>query len=118
MKGAQGFSLLEKQILALHFNGTYLSNFDFKRIAEQIGLDIDLADREKMLKVLLKKAAEEGKNAELVAAFTQMLSNRIQAYRALMERYPEAKEVIMPYIQKTRSTIMLLQQRLSANPYE
>ena len=114
----QGFSLLEKQLLALHFNGTYLSNFDFKHIAEEIGIDIDLADREKMLKHLLKEAAKAGKMADFVAATTKLFMRRIRRYQAWMELYPEAQEIITSYIQKTRSTIMLLQQRMQINPYE
>jgi len=114
----QGFSLLEKQILALHYNGTYLSNFDFKKIAEEIGVEIDLADREKMLKTLLKKAAETGKMAQLASAMAALVQKRIAYYNNLLQRYPKAKDVILPYIQKSRSTIMLLQQRSRMNPYE
>ncbi len=114
----QGFSLLEKQLLALHFNGSYLSNFDFKHIAEEIGIDIDLADREKMLKHLLKEAAKAGKMADFVAATTKLFMRRIHRYQAWMEHFPEATQIITTYIQKTRSTILLLQQHLSTNPYE
>ena len=113
-----GFSLLEKQILALHYNGSYLSNFDFKDIAEKIGIEIDLADREKMLKNLIKKANEENKFLDFVAAMTQMLNNRIKEYNELAALHPKSKEIITSYIQKTRSTIMLLQQRARTNPYE
>ena len=118
MKGTQGFSLLEKQLLALHFNGSYLSNFDFKHIAEEIGIDIDLADREKMLKYLIKKADETQKMADFVAAITQLLMQRIHCYQRWIELYPEAQEIIAPYMQKTRSTIMLLQQHMHTNSYE
>jgi len=114
----QGFSLLEKQILALHYNGIYISNFDFKKIADIIGIELDLADREKMLKTLLKKTKEANKENELMQAFSELFSKRVKEYQALINRFPEASEAIMPWIQKSRSIMMLLQQRLRMSPYE
>ncbi|SMC08634.1 hypothetical protein [Nitratiruptor tergarcus] len=114
----QGFSLLEKQILALHYNGSYITNFEFQQLAQEIGIDLDLADREKMLKTLLKKAMEENKMVQLIAAFTKLLNSRIQEYTTLANRYPYAQDIIGSYIQKTRATLMLLQQRARMNPYE
>ena len=113
-----GFSMLEKQLLALHFNGSYISNFDFKEIAKKIGVEVDLADREKMFKNLLKIAREENKEAELYRAISDLLVERMEEYRQLSELYPKARDILGSYIQKTRSTIMLLQQRSRMNPYE
>ena len=113
----QGFALLEKQILALHYNGSYITNFEFGQIAKNIGIELDLADREKMLKNLLKKTIEAHKENELIAEFAKLLNSRILDYQRLAQLHPEAKEIIGEYIQKTRSTLMLLQQRLRSNPY-
>ncbi|BCD68908.1 hypothetical protein [Nitratiruptor sp. YY09-18] len=113
-----GISLLEKQILALHYNGTYITNFDFKKAGEEIGIEVDLADREKMLKYLLKNANEAGKMPQLAQALATLMQKRIATYNKLLENYPNAKDIIVQYIQKTRSTIMLLQQRARMNPYE
>ncbi|MRI59125.1 MAG: hypothetical protein C6H99_06445 [Epsilonproteobacteria bacterium] len=111
-------NLFEKQLLALHYNGSYITNFDLKRIAQNIGIELDLADREKMLKALLKKVQEENKTPQLIQAFTKLLNERIQEYNELSQLHPNAKEIIGSYIQKTKATIMLLQQRLRMNPYE
>ena len=111
-------SLFEKQLLALHYNGSYITNFELGRIAQSIDIELDLADREKMLKALLKKAQEQDKMADLVQALTRLLNKRIDEYGELLQLHPKAKDVIGSYIQKTRSTIMLLQQRLRMNPYE
>ncbi len=113
----QGFALFEKQLLALHYNGSYITNFEFRDIAQKIGLDLDLADREKMLKNLLKMAVQEHKEAELIQEMTKLLNSRIEEYRNLANMHPECSNVLSDYIQKTRSTIMLLQHRLRMNPY-
>ncbi len=116
-KSEAGFSLLEKQILALHYNGTYINNFEFQKIAKSIGIDLDLSDREKMLKNLIKKVKEEHKERPFIATMTKFLQGRIKQYEELLASHPQSKEIVMPYIQKTRSTILLLQQRFMANPY-
>ncbi|BCD61102.1 MULTISPECIES: hypothetical protein [unclassified Nitratiruptor] len=118
MKQDQGFSIFEKQILALHYNGTYITNFEFQQIAKEAGLEVDLADREKMLKTILQQAKAKNKELELIGAFTKLLNNRIKTYQDLLQQFPESKEIIGGYIQKTRSTMMLIQQRLRTNPYE
>ncbi len=114
----EGFSLLEKQILALHYNGSYITNFELQELGRAIGIAIDLADREKMLKNLLKRAMEEEKMAQLATAFAKLCNSRIAEYSALAKRYPKAQDIINSYIQKTRATVMLLQQRARMNPYE
>ncbi len=114
----EGFNIFEKQILALHYNGSYISSFEFQQIGKEAGIEVDLADREKMLKVLLKKAQEEDKLPQLIQAFTKLLNSRIMEYQNFLQLFPDAKEVIGEYIQKTRSTMLLLQQRLRMNPYE
>jgi len=113
-----GFSLLEKQILGLHYCGSYITNFELRRIGEQIGIETDLADREKMLKNLIKTARENAKEAELFAAIAGLLQERIKEYEALAKSHPDAADAIADYIQKGRSTIMLLRHRAKANPYE
>ncbi len=117
-KRESGFSLLEKQILALHFCGSYITNFEFRTIGEKVGIEVDLADREKMLKNLVRIAKERGKEAELFGAVAALLQERIKEYEALAKSHPDAADTIADYIQKGRSTIMLLRHRAKANPYE
>ncbi len=110
--------MLEKQLLALHYSGSYITNFEFKEIADSLGLEVDLADREKMVKNLLKTSGEQNRQKELFDAVCELLQKRIKEYQQLLELYPDAKDIVGGYIQKTRSTIMLLQQRSRMNPYE
>ncbi len=117
-KQETGFSMLEKQILALHFSGSYITNFEFKKIAQEVGIEVDLADREKMLKNMLRLAKEQNKEAALFSAIANLLQERLKTYTELGNTYENARDIIMSYIQKTRSTIMLLNQRARMNPYE
>jgi len=112
------FSLLEKRILALHFSGSYITNFEFKTIGQKVGLEVDLADREKMLKTLFKQAKEKNKEPQLLEAIAEVLQERLQNYRELAQNHPKAKEVVEEYIQKCRSTIMLLGQKARISHYE
>ncbi len=115
---SNSFSLLEKQLLALHYNGSYITNFEMQEVARDIGLQIDLADREKMLKKLLQQASEHNKLSELATRLIKLLNDRLQTYQLLLQRFPNSASIIQTYIQKTRSTQLLVQQRLRTNPYE
>ncbi|WP_200762897.1 hypothetical protein [Nitrosophilus alvini] len=114
-----GFSLLEKQILAVFYSGCYITNKELMKAGKEAGINnIDLCDRDLMLKKLI---AEANKKDNLPALFTQIskiLNERIKNYSELLHTYPASKEVISKWIQKARSTDLLLKQRMRANPYE
>ncbi|MRI83854.1 MAG: hypothetical protein C6I00_05465 [Nitratiruptor sp.] len=115
---ASHFSLLEKQILALHFSGSYISNFEFKQIGHSIGIEIDLADREQMLKNLITKAKELHKEAQLFQAIATLIQERIDHYEKWRQTYPQGRPIIDEYIKKGRNTIALLEQKARMATYE
>ncbi|NPA04127.1 MAG: hypothetical protein GXO61_04620 [Epsilonproteobacteria bacterium] len=105
-------SFFEKRILALHYNGVYISNFDLQKVASAIGIELDLAQREKMLKSLLKKAKEEGKSEILLQELIELLQRRKKNYLELAYLYPASKEILLNYVNKTDATIEWLKDSI------
>jgi len=50
--------------------------------------------------------------------FIQLLQERTKIYNDLAQTFPSAAPLIQQWIQKARSTIMLLQREMRSNPYE
>jgi len=107
-----GSGFFQKRLLALHYNGVYISNFDLQKIASNIGIELDLAQREKMLTHLLKLAKEQGKLEQLKEELIFLLEKRSREFVKLAQLYPQAKEILLNYVHKTSSTIAWLKDSI------
>ena len=112
------YSMLIKQILALHFSGAYITNKEFVEIGKNIGIDVDLADRETVFKKILSKAVEENKENELFGAISNILKQRFKEYKRLSDEFPNSKEIINEWMHKLRSIDLLIRQRARMSIYE
>ncbi len=112
------YSMLIKQILALHFSGCYISNKEFVEIGKKIEIVIDLSDRETVFKNLLSIAIQQNKEVELFNALSYLLKQRFDEYSKLAKDFPNASDVIQKWMHKLRSIDMLIKQKIRMNPYE
>ncbi|MRJ02412.1 MAG: hypothetical protein GXO19_00630 [Epsilonproteobacteria bacterium] len=111
-------ALLEREILALHFSGSYITNRELQRVGEKIGLQVDLTDRERLLKNLMAKARESRKESQLFLELARLFEERVASYRALKERYPEAGDIVEEYIEKSRRSGARLRREAQVSAYE
>ncbi|WP_281951695.1 hypothetical protein [Nitrosophilus kaiyonis] len=112
------YSMLTKQILALHFSGTYITNKEFIELGKKIGIDVDLADRETVFKKILSKAIEENIEAEFFNELSNVLKSRFDEYKKLADEFANSSEIIKEWMQKLRSLDMLIKQRARMSIYE
>ncbi|GEM_PF-1536181 len=117
-KSIEKYSLLIKQILAVHYSGCYITNKELKEISSKLDIDIDLADREAMLKRLIALAAERNRINEVFLEISKILKNRFQIYSKLANDYEECASEIREWMQKCKSIDLLIKQRARINPYE
>lgn len=112
------YSMLIKQILALHFSGCYITNKEFLKIAKNIGIEEDLTDRETLLKKILTRAVNENKEVQFFNELSKLLKNRFDIYSSLAKDFPNASDIINNWMQKLRSLNMLIKQRMKMSIYE
>ena len=112
------YSMLTKQILALHFSGAYITNKEFVELGKKIGIDVDLADRESVFKKILSKAVEQNKEAEFFNEISAILKNRYKEYKKIADDFPNSSEIIKNWMQKLRSIDMLIKQKIRMNMFE
>lgn len=112
------YSQLHKQFMAIYFSGIYVSNFELKKIADAVGFEVDLSDRDKMFHTMIGLAKEQEKMPQFIGACVALIKGRIEGYIALSERFPDSKNVIHQWIHKANSTILLLQREVRVSAYE
>jgi len=108
---------IERQLMAVHYSGVYLSNADIVRVGKKMGLDLPLKERMSLLKELMHEAHEQGLKPRMMQGFVEILQERARAYQQLAQDYPAAMPVLGPMIQKARSTALLLQREMRSDPY-
>lgn len=109
---------LAQKLLSVHYSGMYLTAFDIATIAEKIGYDSIVGNREEMMVGLLNYADEEGKLDTVSTYFSEIVIDRCTHYEALLENYPDAKVSISPWILKSRNVSNLFAQAQQKSPYD
>jgi len=95
--------MIERHLLSTNLCGCYISNFDLAKIAKSCDIELDLTDRAKMLKLLLKKAHQEDKIQLLTQTLIAFLANRASKF----SRYPQ-NPIFAEQLHKIRATQQLL----------
>ncbi|WP_187647540.1 hypothetical protein [Nitrosophilus labii] len=112
------YSMLTKQILALYFSGCYITNKEFQQIGKNIGIEVDLSDRETVFKKILSLAVKNEKEVEFFNEILKLLKKRFNEYSNLAQDFPNSSDVIKEWMQKLRSIDLLIKQKIRMNPYE
>lgn len=108
---------IERQLMAVHYCGVYLTNADMVEVGKKMGLELGLKERMSLLKDLMHEAHESGKKGEMIQGFIEILQKRARAYQEQAQQFPEAAELLQSMIQKARATAMLLQREMRSDPY-
>ena len=111
------YGAIERQLMAVHYCGVYITNADIVRIAEGMGYTFGLKNRTSLLKDLMHEAYESGRTPEMLQAFSRLLQERASGYQALAKSFPASASVLHDMIQKARATVMLMQREMRGDPY-
>ncbi|SFO91356.1 hypothetical protein [Hydrogenimonas thermophila] len=109
---------VERHLMALFYSGVYVTNADIVKVGKLLGLELPLKDRMALLKQIMHHAHENNMKSQMMQGFMQLLQERTKIYNDLAQNFPTAAPLIQQWIQKARSTIMLLQREMRSNPYE
>ena len=109
---------VERHLMALFYSGVYVTNADIAKVAKSLGLDLPLKDRVALLKQIMHYAHENNIKPQMMQGFIELLQERAKTYNDLVQNFPSAAPLIQNWIQKARSTILLLQREMRGNPYE
>ncbi|WP_201352203.1 hypothetical protein [Hydrogenimonas urashimensis] len=109
---------VERQLMALFYSGVYITNADIVKVGKSLGLQLPLKERTALLKQIMQHAYDNDMKPAMLQAFIQLLQERIKSYQTLAQAFPTAAPLIQTWIQKARSTAMLLQREMRSNPYE
>jgi len=109
---------VERHLMALFYSGVYVTNADIVKVGKLLGLYLPLKDRMALLKQLMHHAHENNMKPQMMQGFIELLQERTKIYNDLAQNFPTTAPLIQQWIQKARSTIMLLQREMRSNPYE
>jgi len=109
---------VERHLMALFYSGVYVTNADIVKVGKLLGLELPLKDRMALLKQLMHHAHENSMKPKMMQGFIELLKERTKVYNNLAQNFPTTAPIIQQWIQKARSTIMLLQREMRSNPYE
>ena len=109
---------VERHLMAVFYSGVYITNADIVEVGKKLGLDLPLKDRMALLKQLMRHAHDNNLKTQLMQGFLDVINRRANAYRQLLQDFPDAAAVLEPMIQKARSTALLLQREMRSSPYE
>jgi len=108
---------LERQLMALFYSGVYITNADLVRVAKEMGLELPLKERMALLKEMMHEAYENNLKPQMIQGFTALIQERVKIYQDYAQAFPTAAPLIGQWLQKARSTLMLLQRELRSDPY-
>jgi len=109
---------VENHLLALFYSGVYITNAEMVKVGKSLGLDLPMKDRTALLKHIMRYAHDNDLKPQMLLGFIGVIKSRIESYEMLAKEFPQAKNVIAGWIQKARSTVLLLQREMRINPYE
>ncbi len=109
---------VERHLMAVFYSGVYVTNADIVKVGKSLGLDLPMKDRMALLKQIMRHAYENNMKAQMMQGFIQLLQERTKTYHTLAQNFPAAAPLMQQWIQKARSTTLLLQREMRSNPYE
>lgn len=112
------YETLEKHILSAHHSGVYVSSHDLVQIGRELGYDPGYKERDILLKRMLGDAKQDGKLTDLLAKLGQLLKKRAQIYTQLGNEHMAARDMISEWLQKAKSTDLLIKREAAKAHYE
>lgn len=112
------YESLEKHILSVHHSGVYVSSHDLVEIGKTLDYDLPLKERDILLRKMLGDAKKDGKLTELLGQLGLLTKRRAQIYTQLEKVHMPAREVISQWLQKAKSTDLLIKREAAKSQYE
>lgn len=106
------YETLERQLLALYHSGIYLSSYDIVVVGKEVGYDLPLKERDILLRKLIGEAKKDGNLVLLLERLSMLVAKRASLYRTLGNSHPYARGLISSWIQKAKSTDLLLKREI------
>ncbi|MBN2825277.1 MAG: hypothetical protein JXQ76_08140, partial [Campylobacterales bacterium] len=104
------YESLEKHLLSTYSSGVYISSFDLVQIAAKLGLELPLKERDILMRKLFGEMKEQNRLNDLLAHLMLFFKDRATAYTRLGNQHIDARDVISNWIQRAKSTDMLLKR--------
>jgi len=112
------YESLEKHLLSTYFSGVYISSYDLVQIAKRLDVELALKERDVLMRKLFGEMKEQNRLNDLLAQFMLFFKDRATAYTRLGNQHMDARDIIGSWIQKAKSTDMLLKreaQKVASN---
>ena len=104
------YESLEKHILSVYHSGVYISSHDLVVIGRELGYDLPLKERGRLLKKMLGNARDDGKLSSLLGELALLLKRRAQIYVKLGNEHTKAREAISVWLHKAKTTDLLIKR--------
>ncbi len=111
------FTALENHFLNTYFSGLYLSQSDLISLAQALGLNMYMNNREMLIKQLLNDCDQKGLLPQLMSALMALIDERVEEYHRLSLDYPQSHTILARLAQKANGTKNLIARENRGNPY-
>ena len=109
---------LEKRLLSTFFSGIFITNSDIVKIGKHFNIVLAHKKKELILKELFTEAKKNSIFKEVSMMIIDIINDRIEQYKQLIDKYPKSQQIINKWIQKANSLKLLLQREMAGNIYE
>jgi len=104
------YESMEKHLLSTYSSGVYISSYDLVEIGKKLGVELPLKERDILMRKLFGDMKEAGKLGDLLAQFMLFFKDKTTTYTRLGNQHIDARDVIGNWMQKAKSTDMLLKR--------
>ncbi len=84
---------IKKEMLAPARCGVYFSKLDIKVIGLMIGEDVQVKERRRMLRDILRSVTSKDEFKSFIDAVDEVANSKIKVYNELMEHFPSSKDI-------------------------
>lgn len=103
---------IQKHMLAPIKCGVYFSRLDIKVIGLMIDEDVQVRQRKRMLRDILRSITNKKELQAFIDAVNQTANEKIAVYEQLMAMFPSSKELFEPKIEQNKKFRALLEKIL------
>lgn len=106
------YESLEKHLLSTYSSGVYISSYDIVVMAQKLGIELPLKERDVLMRKLFGDMKEQNRLGDLLAQLILFFKDRATLYTRLGNQHIDARDVIGNWMQKAKSTDMLLKREV------
>ena len=95
--------IVQKYVLAPNRCGVYLSRLDIKAIGLAFGEDVQVRERKRMLRDILKAVTSKEKLEKVFSIIKEAVDTKLEAYEDIVKSFPATKELFEDKFQKAKN---------------